>query len=220
MKHIMSTPAPPSTIAPGLPRSFDAPVLWMLEKDRERRPPDLATAIRALKTALETKEAIAAFTSDTSIRDRPTVDAPAQTAATLESVPIVVAFPRPRSRAPLVIAALVVALAGGASLTALWRSSEPQAIAEPVKTPAQPRIAAEVETPVQPAPLPAPEKAVAPPVEQEQPQHVAAERPLPLRARKAHAVKPLKGSLEAPLPRAASVESERGEVLPDMPVRF
>jgi eukaryotic-like serine/threonine-protein kinase len=51
VKQMTAKPAPPSKIAADLPLSFDAPVLWMLEKDKTKRPQNLATAIRGLEDA-------------------------------------------------------------------------------------------------------------------------------------------------------------------------
>jgi eukaryotic-like serine/threonine-protein kinase len=51
VKQMTAMAAPPSSIAAALPAGLDAPILWMLEKKKEDRPPNLATAVRALEQA-------------------------------------------------------------------------------------------------------------------------------------------------------------------------
>ena len=51
MKQMTATPRLPSEVHPGLPKELDAPLLHMLEKDRDRRPKTLASAVEELTAA-------------------------------------------------------------------------------------------------------------------------------------------------------------------------
>jgi serine/threonine-protein kinase len=51
VKHMTVPAAPPSSMCAELPAALDAPILRMLEKDREKRPPSLASAVAALEAA-------------------------------------------------------------------------------------------------------------------------------------------------------------------------
>jgi beta-lactam-binding protein with PASTA domain/predicted Ser/Thr protein kinase len=68
LKHVTEAPAPPSALNPAVPAELDQIVLWALEKDAERRPPDADAFIAALEQARKSivagtaGEATAAFT--------------------------------------------------------------------------------------------------------------------------------------------------------------
>jgi serine/threonine-protein kinase len=51
VKQMTAFADPPSRICRDLPSSIDAPIMWMIEKDKEKRPPDLAAALGALEAA-------------------------------------------------------------------------------------------------------------------------------------------------------------------------
>jgi hypothetical protein len=51
LQHLNEAPPRPSKVARGLAAELDAPLLAMLEKDVDRRPPTLAAAVRALEEA-------------------------------------------------------------------------------------------------------------------------------------------------------------------------
>jgi eukaryotic-like serine/threonine-protein kinase len=52
VKQMTVQAVPPSKVCPDLPASIDAPIAWMMEKTKEKRPFDLATAMRALEEAI------------------------------------------------------------------------------------------------------------------------------------------------------------------------
>jgi len=49
--HIKAIPDAPSARLAGLPEELDAPILWMLEKEADKRPESLGTALKALEVA-------------------------------------------------------------------------------------------------------------------------------------------------------------------------
>jgi serine/threonine-protein kinase len=51
MMQLNEEPMAPSVANSELPSTIDAPILWMLEKDADKRPPNLATALEALEKA-------------------------------------------------------------------------------------------------------------------------------------------------------------------------
>ena len=53
MKQLTDEPAPPSTLVPDLPAGIDDGIAWLMKKERDDRPPNLATAMRALEQAAE-----------------------------------------------------------------------------------------------------------------------------------------------------------------------
>ncbi len=50
-QHLYEEPEPPSKVRPELPREVSDAILWMMEKDRARRPATLAAAVAALAAA-------------------------------------------------------------------------------------------------------------------------------------------------------------------------
>jgi serine/threonine-protein kinase len=53
MRQLSDEPAAPSTLAPELPDGIDDAIAWLMKKDREQRPPNLVTAMRAFEQAAE-----------------------------------------------------------------------------------------------------------------------------------------------------------------------
>jgi eukaryotic-like serine/threonine-protein kinase len=53
MRQLTDEPAAPSTLAPELPDGIDDAIAWLMKKDRDQRPPNLATAMRAFEQAAE-----------------------------------------------------------------------------------------------------------------------------------------------------------------------
>ncbi len=51
MAQIGEEPAPPSSVQASLPSGVDDAIAWMMRKDADERPPDLATAVKALEDA-------------------------------------------------------------------------------------------------------------------------------------------------------------------------
>ena len=51
LKQLSEQPTPPSTLVPGLPSGIDRGIAWMMRKDAVKRPPNLATGMRALEDA-------------------------------------------------------------------------------------------------------------------------------------------------------------------------
>jgi serine/threonine-protein kinase len=49
--HANTEPEPPSERNPELPEELDEPLLWMLQKSADKRPPNLVTALQALERA-------------------------------------------------------------------------------------------------------------------------------------------------------------------------
>jgi serine/threonine-protein kinase len=54
MRQISVEPAPPSSRVPELPPAVDDAIAWLMRKDPAQRPPDLATAVRALEVGAVT----------------------------------------------------------------------------------------------------------------------------------------------------------------------
>ena len=51
MKQLAFEPPPPSSVIAELPAGVDAAIAWLMRKDRDQRPPNLVTAMRALEEA-------------------------------------------------------------------------------------------------------------------------------------------------------------------------
>ena len=51
MKQLAFEPPPPSSVVAELPVGIDAAIAWLMRKDRDQRPPNLVTAMRALEEA-------------------------------------------------------------------------------------------------------------------------------------------------------------------------
>jgi hypothetical protein len=54
MRQISIDPAPPSSHVPELPAAVDDAIAWLMRKEPSERPPDLATAVRALEVGAVT----------------------------------------------------------------------------------------------------------------------------------------------------------------------
>lgn len=137
LKQISEEPPPPSAHNPQLPASVDAGIAWMLKKDPGERPPNLVTAVRALEDAaaaagiaIPTGPApsgvYAASTSQQISQRTPSkvtplpnsmgsgmASAPTMDAASLSEE---FAAAAPRSKAPLLIAAAIGAIAVAAAV--------------------------------------------------------------------------------------------------------
>jgi serine/threonine protein kinase len=145
IKQLNDEPVAPSTLVPDLPAGVDEAIAWLMNKSRDARPPNLATAIRALEQA-----AGAAGISVT----RPTVgwDAPTPVPRTLArsitspagpalaaTQPSHPALPSPtlapaspsKSRVGLILGVLAIFAAAVVAVIVLTRPSAPSAAPAP-----------------------------------------------------------------------------------------
>jgi serine/threonine protein kinase len=175
IKQLEDEPVPPSSLVPELPAGVDEVVAWLMKKSRDQRPPNLATAIRALEQAAETAgisvaRPTAGWDAETpppgTLARPPTASAGSALAATQPSHPAlpspsVTLEPGPKtSRAGLILGVIAIVAAAIVAVIVLTRTSvPPQARSvEPAAPPAQ----AALPTPApSPAATPAP---TAPPV--------------------------------------------------------
>lgn len=110
-KQVNEEPPPPSSRNPQLPPSVDQAIAWMMQKDRNKRPPSVNEAVTALDPNATSTPSIPFQRSS-----RPSVSTPDALAATStpDSLPIAM---KPRSRLPIVLGALVLAAGGVAAVT-------------------------------------------------------------------------------------------------------
>ncbi len=130
VQQVNVDPPPPSSIAPELPQGVDETIAWLMRKDPAKRPPDLATAVRALEAAATGRSEISK-----ALDDEPSDPPPRR-------IPVV---------AKLAVGLASALLAGVVTLALLdHRSADPPA---PAATPAPPRptpAAAPTQPPTQP----------------------------------------------------------------------
>jgi len=130
LKHVTETPPPPSALEPRVPPALDTVVMWALEKDPSRRPPDADAFIAALQDvrARMTDNAVG---QETTAFAAPVVPLASETTTVLAPAPVGLVEeevlvpppedpldPRRRSRWPW-LAALLLLLIGGAVAAAL-----------------------------------------------------------------------------------------------------
>ncbi len=172
MRQLTDEPAAPSTLVPELPPGIDDAIAWLMRKDREERPPNLATAIRALEQVAEDsgiaiprasavwdaeRTPIPGRLSSVTPVPRASSTAPGSARMAMTGPRTGQGEPAKRSRAPLVIAAVVAAAAIGGGVFFVMSKSEappPAPVAAPVPAPPAPAPA---------PPPPAPAVAPAPP---------------------------------------------------------
>jgi tRNA A-37 threonylcarbamoyl transferase component Bud32 len=153
MKQLSFEPPPPSSVAPELPAGVDDAIAWLMRKDREQRPPSLATAVRALEQAAGLPSAPA-----TGVVEVPKLVTPVPGSMTSPSVAtglaqtqpgLVAAAPKPR-RWPIVVGA--VAAIGAAAVVVFAMRGSPQ----PAPTLVHDDIAKPQPATPKPAPAPQP----------------------------------------------------------------
>jgi len=143
LKHVTETPPPPSALEPRVPPALDTVVMWALEKDPSRRPPDADAFIAALQDvrARMTDNAVG---QETTAFVAPLVPLESETTTVLAPAPVGLVEeevlapppedsldPRRRSRWPW-LAALLLLLIGAAVAAALLlaphKSATPQVL--------------------------------------------------------------------------------------------
>jgi serine/threonine-protein kinase len=173
LKQLQEPPVPPAQVEASLPAGIDKPILWMMEKDPSRRPPNLVTAVRSLEeaaaaagvavpggatAAMEAQRASGVVPVPTpsipTPRPTPGPAAPGKT-ATADTMLATDTMASPtKSRAGLVIALAGVLLIGGGVTAYVVKGGGRATEAAPVATAAEPAA----------PPAPTPEPTVTPPV--------------------------------------------------------
>jgi serine/threonine-protein kinase len=171
MKQLTDEPSAPSTLVPELPPGVDDAIAWLMKKNRDERPPNLVTAVRALEQAAEASgiaiprqsahwDAATPTAGITPFPPRGTTPAPPAAATGLATTMPSGVAPTPiaaKSRAPIYIAAaLVVAAAAAVVIVMLTRSTPappaatPRAVTPPPPVPADAAVATQPSRPPQP----------------------------------------------------------------------
>lgn len=140
MKQINDEPTPPSVLNGDIPPAVDDAIAWLMKKERDHRPPNLVTAMRAIEQAAEASGiaiprataagdavvpdgvtpvpgALRAMTPGLKSATAPGVHGMAATIAATSST--LDGQVRRRSRSPLLIAAVLGAIAVGAAVFVL-----------------------------------------------------------------------------------------------------
>ena len=166
MKQLTVEPAPPSTLVGELPPAIDDAIAWLMRKDPAARPPNLATAVRAMEEGAEASGiripraprsgVVDAARSPTppvgALSRQVTPEALAQTAASASpTIP-----PPSRSKTPVIVGGLLGAVVLGAGVFFLVSANGHRTSDVGLRT-------AEPEKPAPaPAPVPAPAAVPAP----------------------------------------------------------
>jgi serine/threonine protein kinase len=158
MRQINDEPVAPSTVNPELPHGIDDAIAWLMKKDPAARPPNLATAVRAMEQVAE-DSGIAILRAPrsqpmdaASPRATPTglTPPPIGMAATMPS-DMAMALPKRRSRLPWLLGGLALVVAAAAPVWYFMGGHDEQPVARKEPPPPAPAV-----TPPAPAPAPAP----------------------------------------------------------------